>query len=52
MKNTFAILIIIFLLSSCATHSGRVCGGPGGRRCVENQKIKTLKVQANYKRIS
>ncbi|MBC7524496.1 MAG: hypothetical protein H7239_08680 [Flavobacterium sp.] len=47
MKKLIAILLLIItLFSSCASHSGRVCGGVGGRRCVEHQKIENVK-QAN-----
>jgi hypothetical protein len=34
MKTTILLLLLI-LISSCAT-SGRVCGGKGGQRCVQN----------------
>jgi hypothetical protein len=37
MKKIIPTLIIIILLASCGT-PGRVCGGSGGRRCVEITK--------------
>lgn len=37
MKKIILIIIAaIGFLTSCASHPGRVCGGPGGGRCVEN----------------
>ena len=27
-------------LTSCASHSGRVCGGPGGGRVVESNQTQ------------
>lgn len=42
MKKLFFVILLVGFLTSCASHSGRVCGGPGGGRCVENmQKQKT-----------
>ena len=35
MKKIATLLLVIGILSSCASHSGRVCGGRGGKRCVE-----------------
>lgn len=34
MKKIIPTLLIAILVSSCGT-PGRVCGGSGGRRCVE-----------------
>jgi hypothetical protein len=34
MKKTILILVITFFINSCGV-SGRVCGGSGGKRCVE-----------------
>jgi hypothetical protein len=34
MKKKIFILAITFFISSCGV-SGRVCGGSGGKRCVE-----------------
>ncbi|MEC4003163.1 hypothetical protein OX283_000720 [Flavobacterium sp. SUN052] len=28
------IVLIVTLISSCASHPGRVCGGSRGKRCV------------------
>ena len=43
MKKLFYILLLLVFLSSCASHPGRVCGGRGGGRVVENaQKQKTI----------
>ena len=43
MRKLFYAIVVLGLLTSCASHSGRVCGGPGGGRCVENiQKQKTI----------
>jgi hypothetical protein len=36
MKKVFYALAILGLLTSCASHPGRVCGGPGGGRVVES----------------
>lgn len=36
MKKLFYGLVILGLLGACAAHPGRVCGGPGGGRCVDN----------------
>ena len=36
MKKTVLILISLFI-TSCASN-GRVCGGAGGKRCVEIHK--------------
>jgi len=33
MKKIISILVIALFLTSCG--SSRVCGGPGGKRCVE-----------------
>ena len=41
MKKLFYVLVIIGFLNSCASHPGRVCGGSGGGRCVENTQKKT-----------
>lgn len=30
------MLLALGFVTSCASHPGRVCGGPGGGRCVEN----------------
>ena len=41
-KLSYVLLVLGFLTSCAASHPGRVCGGPGGGRCVENtQKQKT-----------
>jgi hypothetical protein len=41
MKKIAALLIVLSFLTSCATtHRGRVCGGAGGQRCVENSAKK------------
>lgn len=37
-KLIYALLLLAFL-ASCASHPGRVCGGPGGGRVVENTTI-------------
>jgi hypothetical protein len=41
MKKTIFILAITFLISSCGV-SGRVCGGSGGKRCVEISTKKQI----------
>ena len=40
MKKIIIIGIVTILYSCSSSHPGRVCGGPGGRRCVEN-KVKS-----------
>ena len=43
MKKSIALLTIILLVSSCSS-SNRVCGGKGGRRCVEvGTEVKIVK---------
>lgn len=32
-KITLFLIVITFI--SCSSHPGRVCGGGGGKRCVE-----------------
>ena len=42
-KLLYALLILGFLTSCAASHPGRVCGGRGGGRVVENnQNQKTI----------
>ena len=36
MKKLLYSLVVLGLLTSCASHPGRVCGGRGGGRCVDN----------------
>lgn len=36
MKKIILIVLAGVFVTSCASHPGRVCGGPGGGRCVEN----------------
>ena len=36
MKKLFFALAVLSFLTSCASHPGRVCGGKGGGRCVDN----------------
>ncbi len=36
MKRIMYVVLAAAFVTSCASHSGRVCGGPGGARCVEN----------------
>jgi hypothetical protein len=38
MKNLLYILLLLVFLTSCASHPGRVCGGKGGGRVVENNQ--------------
>ena len=46
-------LIILFALYSCgSSHPGRVCGGRGGQRNVENTTKKETKFTTNLKRNS
>jgi hypothetical protein len=43
MKNISLVLIVI-IITSCSS-SGRVCGGSGGKRCVETiHKVNTDKI--------
>jgi hypothetical protein len=41
MKKVVLILIAILVLS-CSSHPGRVCGGAGGKRCVNNIPKKEI----------
>ena len=36
MKKIIYAFLMLAFLTSCASHPGRVCGGRGGGRCVEN----------------
>jgi hypothetical protein len=36
MKKIILIVLIAGFVTSCASVPGRVCGGKGGGRCVEN----------------
>ena len=45
MKKIITILIAILISSCSSQRSGRVCGGPGGKRCVLNTPKKET---ANY----
>lgn len=47
MKKIIPFILVAIFLTSCGT-PGRVCGGKGGRRCVEVNK-KTSKV--NYSEV-
>ena len=40
MEKIIYSLLLASFLTSCASHPGRVCGGPGGGRVVENTQIK------------
>jgi hypothetical protein len=40
MKKLIYTLLLLGLLTSCASHPGRVCGGRGGGRVVENALIQ------------
>lgn len=43
MKNIF-LLLTVAMITSCSS-SGRVCGGSGGKRCVETtHKVNTAKI--------
>jgi hypothetical protein len=42
MKKLFYAFVLVGFLTSCASHPGRVCGGPGGGRCVENAPIQKI----------
>lgn len=43
MKKVFYVALLSAFIASCASHPGRVCGGPGGGRVVENTaKEKTM----------
>ena len=49
----FITLIILFVLYSCgSSHPGRVCGGRGGQRNVENTIKKETKFTPTLKRNS
>ncbi|WP_395053155.1 hypothetical protein [Flavobacterium sp.] len=49
----FITLIILFVLYSCgSSHPGRVCGGRGGQRNVENTIKKETKITPILKRNS
>ena len=39
MKKLFYVFVVLSFLTSCASHPGRVCGGPGGGRCVDNTHV-------------
>lgn len=36
MKKLFYTMVLLGFLTSCRSVPGRVCGGRGGGRCVEN----------------
>jgi hypothetical protein len=41
MKKIISILILVLFITSCG--SNRVCGGPGGARCVDaSVKVKKI----------
>ena len=40
MKKLIYALLLSVLLTSCASHPGRVCGGRGGGRVVENPPVE------------
>ncbi|MDI1316080.1 hypothetical protein [Flavobacterium sp.] len=42
MKKIFYAVLVVGLLSSCASHPGRVCGGKGGGRCVDNTPVQHI----------
>lgn len=52
MKKIISLFIVSVLYSCGASHPGRVCGGPGGRRCVENTIKPETKVSPTIKRNS
>jgi len=43
MKRILAITFLVLILTSCS--SRRVCGGPGGKRCVTIEKPATLAIK-------
>jgi hypothetical protein len=40
LKKLIYVALLSAFIASCASHPGRVCGGPGGGRVVENTAIK------------
>jgi hypothetical protein len=40
MKKVFYAAVVLGFMYSCASHPGRVCGGSGGGRCVDNAPIQ------------
>lgn len=45
MKKIVGLVFIVAFLGSCS--SGKVCGGKGGKRCVETEKTELHKVTEN-----
>jgi hypothetical protein len=43
MKKYILLLILTGFITSCSSNRGRVCGGPGGARCVENSHQNHVK---------
>lgn len=41
MKKIISIILVAIFITSCGT-PGRVCGGKGGRRCVEVTKKTSI----------
>lgn len=44
MMRILTITLLVLILSSCAGRR-KVCGGPGGKRCVNVEKPVTLEVK-------
>ncbi|WP_293891591.1 lipoprotein [Flavobacterium sp.] len=40
MKKIIYAFLLVAFLTSCASHPGRVCGGSGGGRVVENTQMQ------------
>ncbi|MGL2966663.1 lipoprotein [Flavobacterium sp. XGLA_31] len=46
MRKPFYVALFLIFLTSCASHPGRVCGGPGGKRCVDTAKPSVSQTKA------
>lgn len=44
MKKIIIIVVLGICIASCSSHRGRVCGGAGGGRCVENNQKSNIEI--------